>query len=135
NLVPSSTPSAPSMIAAANPRPSAIPPAASTGTGATASTTMGTSVSVVCQPTCPPPSVPYAMMTSAPARAAFTASGTPPAMNVTLQPAACARSTYGFTSCSADGQAKAITASLRPTAEPARTCSVSNKTQTTTPDT
>jgi hypothetical protein len=29
-------------------------------------------------------------------------------MNVTLQPAAWARSTYGFTSCSADGQAKAI---------------------------
>src|SRR5215510_9664642 len=54
NLVPSSTPSAPSMIAAASPRPSAIPPAASTGMGATASTTIGTSVMVVCQPTCPP---------------------------------------------------------------------------------
>src|SRR5215475_4410145 len=109
NLVPSSTPSAPSMIAAASPRPSAIPPAASTGMGATASTTIGTSVMVVCQPTCPPPSVPCAMITSAPACAARTASGTPPAMNVTLQPAAWARSTYGFTSCSGRGQAKAIT--------------------------
>ena len=91
--MPSSTPSAPSAIAAASPRPSATPPAVSTGIGATASTTIGVSTMLATQPTWPPPSVPCAMMTSAPASAAFTASGTPFAMNVTLQPASCARPT------------------------------------------
>ena len=108
--VPSSTPSAPSASAAARPRPSAMPPAARTGTGATASTTIGTSAMLACQPTWPPPSVPCAMMTSAPAVAARTASGTPPAMNVTLQPASWARAMKDFTSCSGRGQANAIAA-------------------------
>ena len=49
--VPSSTPSAPSAIAAASPRPSATPPAVSTGIGATASTTIGVSTMLVIQPT------------------------------------------------------------------------------------
>src|SRR5215207_6095563 len=44
--VPIITPWAPSISAAANPRPSAMPPAARTGTGATASTTAGTRGSV-----------------------------------------------------------------------------------------
>ena len=72
--------------AATSPRPSAKPPAASTGTGVTASTTMGMSGMLPIQPTWPPPSVPCAMMTSAPALAARTASGTVPAMWVTLLP-------------------------------------------------
>src|SRR5262249_16047506 len=54
NLVPSSTPSAPSMIAAASPRPSAIPPAASTGMAATASHTIATTAMVVSHLTRPP---------------------------------------------------------------------------------
>ncbi len=49
--VPSSTPSAPRASAAASPRPSATPPAASTGTGATALTTIGTSGIVPITPT------------------------------------------------------------------------------------
>ena len=52
------------------------------------------------QPTWPPPSVPCAMMTSAPAFAARSASGTVPAMWVTLQPASWARSKQGLRSCS-----------------------------------
>src|SRR3989442_1025382 len=67
NRVPTSTPSAPSAKAAARPRPSAMPPAASTGTDATALTTMGTSDIDAIQPTWPPASVPCATMTSAPA--------------------------------------------------------------------
>src|ERR1700749_1009228 len=66
NLVPSTTPWAPSISAAATPRPSVIPPAASTGTGATASTTAGTSGSVDRRLPCPPASVPWATITSAP---------------------------------------------------------------------
>src|SRR5262245_32851261 len=103
-----------------------IPPPARTGTGVTAATTRGTSVMVVCQPTCPPPSVPCAMITSAPACAARTASGTPPAMNVTLQPAAWARSTYGFTSCSGRGQAKAITEGRSVSADAKESSSIAN---------
>ena len=44
--MPMFTPAAPRTRAAASPRPSAMPPAASTGTGATASTTCGTSAIV-----------------------------------------------------------------------------------------
>ena len=52
----SAPPAAPSASAAATPRPSAIPPAARTGTGATRSTTTGTNGSVErpCGPPCPP---------------------------------------------------------------------------------
>src|ERR1700753_2772158 len=46
NRVPMTAPLAPSTSAAASPRPSAIPPAASTGIGATRSTTAGTNGSV-----------------------------------------------------------------------------------------
>jgi hypothetical protein len=44
--VPRLTPTAPSMKAAAMPRPSKMPPAATTGIGDTASTTCGTSAMV-----------------------------------------------------------------------------------------
>ena len=43
------------------------------------------------QPTCPPPSVPWATITSAPAAFARSASGTVPTMYITLLPASCAR--------------------------------------------
>ena len=65
--------------AATTPRASAMPPAAITGTGPTASTTAGTSVSVEVVPrTCPPASPPWATITSTPASAAATASATEP---------------------------------------------------------
>src|ERR1700721_967865 len=60
-------PCAPSDSAATRPRPSANPPAANTGTGPTASTTIGMRGMLPIQPTCPPPSLPWAMMISAPA--------------------------------------------------------------------
>ncbi len=76
NRVPTSAPAAPSASAAATPRPSAIPPAASTGTGATRSTTAGTNASVdhPRRAPCPPASVPCATITSAPTSTACRAS-------------------------------------------------------------
>ena len=53
---PHHTPCAPSAIAAAICRPRPMPPAASTGVGATASTTSGTSTIVAISPVCPPAS-------------------------------------------------------------------------------
>src|SRR6516165_3249044 len=50
NRVPRLTPAAPSMSAAAMPRPSKMPPEATTGSGDTASTTCGTSVMVLTSP-------------------------------------------------------------------------------------
>jgi hypothetical protein len=50
NRVPRLTPTAPSINAAAMPRPSKMPPAATTGMGDTASTTCGTSVIVLTSP-------------------------------------------------------------------------------------
>ena len=91
--VPSSTPSAPRARAAARPRPSATPPAASTGIGATALTTMGTSGIVPMSPICPPPSVPCATMMSTPARAATFASATVEIMCIASAPTAWARAT------------------------------------------
>ncbi len=64
---PVQAPCAPSAIAAAIWRPSAMPPAASTGTsGPTVSTTCGTSTIVEISPQWPPASVPCATMTSTP---------------------------------------------------------------------
>lgn len=56
--VPRLTPAAPSIKAAAMPRPSKMPPAATTGIGATASTTCGTSAIVLTSPAYPPASLP-----------------------------------------------------------------------------
>ena len=86
NLVPIRTPSAPSASAAASPAPSASPPAASTGTGATAFTTCRTRTVVPISPTWPPPSVPCATTTSAPASTAATASGSVVTMCITFAP-------------------------------------------------
>ncbi len=66
---PHHTPSAPSARAAAIWRPRAMPPAASTGTGATASTTSGTRTMVATSPVWPPASVPCATIRSTPAAA------------------------------------------------------------------
>ena len=67
---PISTPSAPSISAAARPRPSAMPPAASSNVSglrsASRSATSGTSVSVPRVAPWPPASLPCATMTSAP---------------------------------------------------------------------
>ena len=87
NLVPSTAPWAPSISAAATPRPSVIPPAASTGTGATASATAGTSGKVARRLPCPPASVPWATITSAPAAAACRAPATSCTWQISLIPA------------------------------------------------
>ena len=80
---PHHTPSAPSASAAAIWRPRAIPPAASTGTGATASTTSGTSTIVETWPVCPPASVPWATIRSTPAAACRRACSVVPASEAT----------------------------------------------------
>ena len=73
--VPTSTPSAPSISAAARPRPSATPPAAATGMPRAASTTAGTSANVPRATPWPPASAPCATSTSAPfATASFACS-------------------------------------------------------------
>ncbi len=66
--VPSSAPAAPSTRDAATPRPSAMPPAASTGVGPAMSATTGTNGSVERprRAPWPPLSVPWTTMTSAP---------------------------------------------------------------------
>ena len=67
NRVPTQTPSAPRARAAARPRPSKIPPAATTGTRSpTASTTWGTRGRVATLPVWPPASVPWATTRSQP---------------------------------------------------------------------
>ena len=85
NAVPITAALAPNVSAAATPRPSAIPPAATTGMR-TASTIAGTSANnptSCCSafvaskaPRCPPASIPCAMTTSAPATSASFASAT-----------------------------------------------------------
>ena len=84
NRVPTHTPSAPRVSAAARPRPSKMPPAAATGTRSpTASTTWGTSGIVATVPVCPPASVPWATTRSQPASTAATAWRTLPHMFTT----------------------------------------------------
>ena len=82
--VPIQTPSAPRLSAAARPRPSNNPPAATTGTlSSTMSTIWGTSAIVATVPVCPPASVPWAMTRSQPAATAATACRTFPHMLAT----------------------------------------------------
>ena len=89
--VPSETACAPSTSAAARPRPSAIPPDASTGTGAIASTIAGTSTeSAVVPITWPPASEPCAITASTPAATARFASSTDPTWTITVAPPATA---------------------------------------------
>ena len=73
-------------MAAAIPLPSAMPPAAMTGM-VTASTTCGTSVIVVCEPMCPPDSIPSATTASAPARSIIFAIATLATTGITVTPA------------------------------------------------
>ena len=90
NRVPMSAPAAPSASAAATPRPSAIPPAASTGVGAARSTTTGTNGSVdrPRRAPCPPASVPCATITSAPRSTACLASSRSVTWMISAAPAA-----------------------------------------------
>jgi len=92
--VPSIAAWAPSARTAATPRASPIPPAAITGTGATASATAGTrgSVATLLQ-TCPPASQPCATITSTPDAAARRASSALPTVCMTIPPASCTGST------------------------------------------
>ena len=85
--VPICTPWAPRARAAARPRPSAMPPAATTGMR-TASTTWGTRASVVISPMCPPDSMPSATRPSAPMRSRRLARATLATTGSTLMPAA-----------------------------------------------
>lgn len=87
--VPILAPWAPSMRAAAKPLPSAIPPAARTGKGFTASTTCGTRTNVEILPPNPPASAPWAMITSAPRSAASRACWTVWTCCTKRPPAAC----------------------------------------------
>ena len=83
---------APRASTAATPRASPIPPAAITGTGATASTTAGTSGRVAMLPhTCPPASQPWATITSTPDATARRASSAVPTVCRTIPPASCTR--------------------------------------------
>ena len=86
--VPITAPCAPNISAAAKPRPSMIPPAASTGTGATASTTAGTRGRVARVAPCPPASLPCATIRSAPAATASSAAGTSCTWQISNAPAA-----------------------------------------------
>ena len=90
--MPTSTPWAPSASAAATPRPSAIPPAATTGTAPARSTSSGTSTIVPTQPPWPPASPPWATSTSAPAASAASACSRSITCWIHRQPAAWARS-------------------------------------------
>ncbi len=96
NRVPIHAPAAPRLSAAASPRPSAMPPAAATGVGFTASTTAGMSGSVATSlHTCPPASQPCATSTSTPQSTARRASSARATVCRTLAPPACVRSTSG----------------------------------------
>mmetsp|Transcript_96059 Transcript_96059/g.271919 ORF Transcript_96059/g.271919 Transcript_96059/m.271919 type:complete len:268 (+) Transcript_96059:175-978(+) len=99
--VPTQTPAAPRESAAARPRPSKIPPAATQTTGTPKaeglprqrSTTWGMRGIVPISPVCPPPSEPWAMMTSTPASRAFSVFRAEPTMLATTTPPAWSFST------------------------------------------
>ncbi len=79
-------PCAPRASAAAICWPLPIPPAASTGTGATSLTTCGHSTIEPTSPQCPPASPPWAMMMSTPASACLRACDGDPHSAATLRP-------------------------------------------------
>ena len=83
--VPSCTPEAPSIKAAATPRPSAMPPAAMTGM-LTASQIWGIKVIVVRSPTWPPASPPSATTAQAPRRSTSLATAVEATTGITLMP-------------------------------------------------
>ena len=90
--MPMAMPSAPQARAAARPRPSVKPPAATTGTS-TASTTCGMSSDVGTTPVWPPPSAPWAITASTPHSATFSAWRAAPTVGMTTTPASTRRST------------------------------------------
>ena len=106
---PHHTPSAPSAIAAATWRPRPMPPAASTGNGATASTICGVNTMVVISPVCPPASWPCAMIRSTPAFFCLIACSSLPTKAPIFMPAACA-----FSTRPRGGVPMAVTSSLMP---------------------
>ena len=79
-------PCAPSASAAAICCPLPMPPAASTGTGATSLTTCGHNTIEPISPQCPPASPPWAMMMSTPASACLRACDGDPHSAATLRP-------------------------------------------------
>ena len=85
---PVQTPCAPSISAAAICRPSPMPPAASTGSGATASITCGQSTTLPMSPVWPPPSPPCAITKSTPAALCASACLTLPHSAPTRRPEA-----------------------------------------------
>ena len=102
NRVPTHTADAPSASAAARPRPSEMPPAATTSTGPPVSgerrprhrsATAGMRMLVATSPVWPPPSPPCAQITSTPAASAFATCFGDPIMFCTTIPALCSRST------------------------------------------
>ncbi len=116
NRVPIHTPSAPRARAAARPRPSKIPPAATTGMlSPTASTIWGTSGMVDTVPVWPPASLPWATTTSHPASRARRAWSTLPHMLTTRTPWRVAQS-----STTSAGTPSPATKTLAP---PSTTCS------------
>ena len=84
-------PEPPGVSAAAIPRPSAMPPAATTGASPARSTIVGTSTIVEIQPALPPDSLPWATRTSAPASSAISAASTSPTVWIHAMPWSCAR--------------------------------------------
>ena len=104
---PVQAPSAPSASAAATCRPQPIPPAASTGVGATASTTSGTRTSVAISPVWPPASLPDAITMSTPASTWRRACSAVPMSAATSTPRSCTLSTT-----SRGGVPSALTSSL-----------------------
>ena len=91
--VPTWMPQAPRAKAAAACRPSAMPPAATTGTS-TASMTWGTRAMVVISPTWPPDSVPSAMTASTPRRTRRLARMVAATTGMTLMPWSFQAGTY-----------------------------------------
>ena len=85
---PVQAPCAPSASAAAICWPLPMPPAASTGTGATSLTTCGHSTIEPTSPQCPPASPPWAMMMSTPASACLRAWLGDPHSAATVRPSA-----------------------------------------------
>mmetsp|Transcript_117789 Transcript_117789/g.337785 ORF Transcript_117789/g.337785 Transcript_117789/m.337785 type:complete len:247 (+) Transcript_117789:212-952(+) len=116
--VPTQTALAPKASEAARPRPSEMPPAATTSTclpksgdifPLTMSTTAGTRIAVLTSPVCPPPSPPWAHKMSQPASSAYFTWFGEPIMFITGIFALCSWSTTSF-----GGTPTALTKSFAP---------------------
>ncbi len=94
-------PAAPYDRAAARPRPSKNPPAATTGMS-TASRTVGSSSVVGTVPVWPPPSPPWIITASAPQAATFSACRARPTLGITITPASLSFAISSFLGASAN---------------------------------